>query len=204
MTNSDTSVEEGIAQPFDRRYSGFCFGQASGCLILEVAESATQRGIALLTKIAAGSIVLDANRMTNPSFSGECQIMRNVLQQAGLNPEDIDYVNAHGTGTLLGDEVESHAINAIFAPTGKIPKVNSTKSLLGHCLFSAGLVEAIATVVQMTGGFLHANPYLEDRVNNDCHYVGKNTEPFEIQHAINNSFGFAGINSSLIISRSSR
>ncbi len=194
------SVSEGAAQPFDERCSGFCLGQASGCVILEASDSAIKRNVDPLAKIASGAIFLDANRMTDPSEEGESHVMKEAIDIAGLTPSDIDYVNAHGTGTTLGDEIEVSAIYEVFKKEKNLPKVNSTKSLIGHCLFSAGIVEAIASILQIRGEFLHGNPYLDNAVSGKINFVGKKSEFSKLKHVINNSFGFAGVNSSLIIS----
>jgi len=126
--------------------------------------------------------------------------MRLALADAGLEPDAIDYLNAHGTGTPAGDRAECAAVRALFGSTGR-PAINATKALVGHCLYAAGVLEAVAVVLQIEHGFLHPNPALRRPIAADLRFVGPVAEPAAIEHAISNAFSFGGINSSLVISR---
>ncbi len=144
---------------------------------------------------------LDGNRLTNPNPTGEARAMRQALYTAGLSPEDVAYLNTHGTASVLGDEAEIAAIKEVFDQTASEIWLNSTKSLTGHCLTAAGAIEAIATIIQMNEDFLHPNLNLEDPMDETCRFVGGQSQPATINIAMSNSFGFGGINSSIIFKR---
>jgi malonyl-ACP decarboxylase len=191
-----------VCRPFDTRRDGFVLGQGTACLVLERRELALARGASARAELAGASLVLSANHSPAPDLWGETVAMRRALAQAGLSPGQVDYLNAHATSSTAGDEVEVQAIRDVFS--GHLQKVwiNSTKGLLGHCLFSAGVVECIATIIQMREGFLHPNANLAEPLDGECRFCG--TQPVEqaIEVALSNSFGFGGINTSVIIRRS--
>ncbi|MDF2871827.1 MAG: 3-oxoacyl-(acyl-carrier-protein) synthase [Anaerocolumna sp.] len=186
-------------RPFDEEHEGFLYGQAAGCLILESGRSAKQRDIKPLAEILGGVINLDGNRSSNPSLDGEIKVMTKTLEAAGIKPEEVDYINAHGSSSPLGDETELEAIKGVYK--GNISKIfiNSTKGLTGHCLFSAGVVEAIAVILQMNSGFIHPNANLEKPSHCEFLFAGKTEVPASIRLAMSNSFGFGGINTSILI-----
>jgi len=188
-------------RPFDQQREGFVYGQGSGCLILESETSANARGVRPLAELAGGSLVLDGNRLSDPSPSGEAQAMRKALQMAKLSPSDVAYVNTHGTASILGDMTEIAALKEIFG--AELPRVwlNSTKSLTGHCLTAAGAIEAIATILQMNHGFVHPNLNLEQPIDETCRFVGQERQSATIDVALSNSFGFGGINSSIVLKK---
>ena len=190
---------ERACRPFDQQREGFIYGQGSGCLILESEASAQRRGVAPLAELAGYGLVLDGNRLIDPNPAGEAQAMRQALQTANLAPADVDYVNAHGTSSVLGDATEIMALKEVFGEA--LPKLwlNSTKSLTGHCLTAAGTIEAIATVIQMKGGFVHPNVNLEQPMDDTCRFVGRQNQAATIDIALSNSFGFGGINSSIVV-----
>lgn len=188
-------------RPFDTDHDGFIWGQASACLILESRESANSLNSTSLGEIIGGAMVLDANRSSNPNCQGECRAMQKALDYAAVTPEKIEYINTHGSASALGDETEVAAISQIFGKNVNQIWMNSTKSLIGHSLWSAGVVEAIATLLQMQHNFVHANLNLDNAIDSYCRFVGKNSEPANINTAMSNSFGFGGINASLILRR---
>lgn len=185
--------------PFDQDHDGFTYGQGSACLVLESAASAEKRQVKGLASVLGMATNLDANRLSNPSVSGEVRAMQGAMTQANVMANDVQYINAHGTASVLGDETEVAAINQLFAQSR--PWVNSTKSLTGHCLYSAGVVEAVATVVQMGQGFVHPNLNLRQPIDDTCAFVGAESQAADIKVAISNSFGFGGINSSIVLGR---
>ncbi len=192
--------EPGAAcRPFDRGHDGFVYGQGSGCLILESAASAVARGAAATAELLGGAICLDRNSSTNPSVAGEARAMAQALGSAEIAAGEVAYINAHGSSSPLGDRTEAEAIKTVFADHLAKITVNSTKSMIGHCLWSAGTVEAIATIVQMRDGFIHPNLNLLDPIDPDIRFAGADAEMRPVQHAISNSFGFGGINSSLVL-----
>lgn len=188
-------------RPFDQQRSGFLYGEASACLILEPWAAARARGAQILGELCAGSVVLDGSRGTDPSAEGEARAMSLALARAGVAPSRIDYVNAHATASWLGDEAELAAIERVFG-TAPGPWVNSTKPLVGHTLSAAGVVEALATLIQMNEGFLHPNPNLDEPIRPGVRLVGTTCEPVRAELALSNSFGFGGINTSIVLARS--
>jgi malonyl-ACP decarboxylase len=188
-------------RPFDKKHEGFIYGQGSGCLILESLNSANKRNIKPLSYYLGGALTLDGNSGVDPSESGEAYVMKECLKKANIFTKDVDYINAHGTSTPLGDITEINAIKKVFHDNLDKIYINSTKSLIGHCLFSAGIIEAISCIIQMNDEFIHPNLNLEDPIDNSCLLASKNSIPFKTKISMNNSFGFGGINTSLILSK---
>ena len=146
---------------------------------------------------------LDANSSTNPNLENEAAVMRTAIERAGLTTGDIEYVNTHGSSSPLGDETEVGAIQSLFGQDHK-PYLNSTKSLTGHCLWSAGIIEAIAVLAQLNNGFLHPDPNLDQPISSDCAWVGRTARQTSITTAVSNSFGFGGINTSVVLESGNR
>ncbi len=188
-------------RPFDVEHEGFIYGQASACLVLESEEHALGRNADILSFVSGGAIALDANRLSNPSEEGEVRAMSTALREAGLDIEDIDYINTHGTSTPLGDITEVNAIKRLFGKRVNEIWTNSTKGLTGHCLYSAGVVEAVATIVQMQEGFLHPNLNLCIPIDYDCKFCSAKFIDAEVRTALSNSFGFGGINTTIILEK---
>jgi malonyl-ACP decarboxylase len=186
-------------RPFDSAHEGFIYGQGSGCIILESGECARKRKTSILASMPGGAVVLDGNRLSNPNEDGEVRVMEEALRQAGIGYQELDYINAHGTSTPLGDETEIKAIKRVLKERLTQVWVNSTKSMTGHCLYSAGVIEAIASIIQMREGFVHPNLNLEHPIDSECRFSGAVTVPAEIKTAMSNSFGFGGINTSIIL-----
>lgn len=188
-------------RPFDREHEGFIYGQASACLVLESAASARQRGIPLLAEILGGSLILTGNRLADPCEDGEARAMESALNQANITANSIQYLNAHGTSSPLGDETEIKAIKKVFKNNLSRLWINSTKGLTGHCLWSAGVVESIATIIQMNEGFIHPNLNLENPIDSQCRFSGKESQSASISVCMSNSFGFGGINTSIVFKK---
>ena len=189
------------SRPFDVQHAGFVYGQGSACMVLESVDTAEERGAAILGKISGSSIVLDANSSANPDICGEIRAMKNALRDAGIAASSIQYVNAHGTSSALGDSAECSALKHVFAGSLDSVYVNSTKSLIGHTLTAAGTIELVATVLQMNGGYCHPTLNLETPIDDTLHFVGPHRIDAEIEYAMSNSFAFGGINSSVIVER---
>lgn len=188
-------------RPFDTQHEGFIYGQASACLILESEESVKKRNIISLARLLGGAITLDATSSPKSSCEGEINVMHAALQQSKIKPTNIDYINTHGSSSPLGDYVELKAIEQVF---GKhFPKLwlNATKGLCGHCFYSAGVVEAIATIIQIQKGFIHPNLNLENPIKNNAKFNGVVATQTNITTAMSNSFAFSGINSSIILQK---
>ncbi len=199
LTESFEDEPERASRPFDQRHRGFVWGEGAAGLVLETAESAEERGVKVLCEIAGTSLVLDGTHLPSPSEEGEARAMRGALAEAGLDPSEVGYVNAHGSSSPLGDACECAALRAVFDPSR--PWVNSTKSLTGHCLNAAGLVELVACALQLDQGFLHPNRNLEAPIDPSLRFVGSRAEPVEESWALSNSFGFGGFNSSVLLHR---
>lgn len=186
-----------VCRPFDRRRRGFVYGQAAAAVLLERADLAARRGAAVLAELAGHGQALDARRGTEPDTAGQVAAIRAALEAAGVAPEEIDYVNAHGTGSVLGDETEARSLRTVFGRHS--PLVNSTKPLVGHCLSAAGLVELVATVAQLRAGACHPNPNLDDPIDSELAFVGSAAVNRPLRTALSTSFAFGGINGSVVI-----
>jgi len=144
---------------------------------------------------------LDGTPLPMPSAAGEAAAMERALGQAGGNPSDVDLINAHGTASKAGDVAELEAIAAVFGDHAAALQVQGTKGLLGHALWAAGALEAIAVLVQLRDDFVHPNLNLSDPLRDDVGFVGGTSETPGPQVVLSNSFGFGGINTSLVITR---
>lgn len=188
-----------VCRPFDQDRSGFVPGQGCGALVLEAEESARVRGAPVLARIAGYGLALDANSQADPDERGECEVMAAALRMAGVPPEAVGYVNAHGTGSALGDRTEAAALRRVFGGGPDGPWINATKALTGHCLYAAGVVEAVATVLQLRGGFVHPNVNLHRPIDPALRFVGRTARPADFSYALSNGFGFGGIDTSILL-----
>ncbi|WP_421845177.1 beta-ketoacyl synthase N-terminal-like domain-containing protein [Mycobacterium sp.] len=187
-----------LYRPFDKASTGFVAGEGAACVVLETAEAAVARGASAWAVLSGASLLLSGSHLPASDAEGERRAMMRALERAALTPEDIDMVNAHGSGSRQGDAVECQAIGDAFGESG--PWVNSTKSLVGHCLTSAGLVEAAACALQIRDGFVHPNRNLDCPVGAQLRFAGSQAVQAQVRNVISNSFGFGGINSSVILS----
>jgi len=187
-------------RPFDAGRAGFVPGQGAAAALLETTASAAQRGQPALATVLGGATRLDANHSADPSVAGEVSAMAAALRVAGLDAGDVDYLNAHGTGSPLGDDTEVQAIQEVFHGVLDRVWVNATKAITGHCLSSAGVVEAVATIAQLRGGFVHPNPNLSAPVG-PLRFARTKAAPATIEVAMSNGFGFGGFNTSVLFGR---
>ncbi|SPF40798.1 3-oxoacyl-(acyl-carrier-protein) synthase, KASII [Candidatus Desulfosporosinus infrequens] len=192
---------EKACRPFDREHEGFIYGQASGCLVLESFKSASAREVSKLAEISGGALVLDGNHLSDPNEAGEIRAMETALNQALIDTYDVNYINTHGTSSPKGDEIELKAIRKVFKRKTLDIWINATKALTGHCLYSAGVIEAIATIIQMNEGFVHPNINLDNPIESDFKFSGKELTKASIPIALSNSFGFGGINTSIVLQK---
>lgn len=190
---------EQACRPFDIQHQGFIYGQASACIILESATSVLERGIPALAKLRGGAIILHASASSEPNLHAEIQAMQIAMLQSDVIPTQIDYLNTHGSSSPLGDKIEIQAIERVFDMHFPMLWLNATKGLTGHCLYSAGIVECIAVVIQMQKGFLHPNRNLLNPINATARFVDSIAMPVNINIAMSNSFGFGGINTSIVL-----
>ena len=185
-------------RPFDQDHDGFIYGEGCGVLVLESADHAQQRGADSQGKLIGWGLALDGNRSPEPSQKGEERAMNAALAMADLLPEQISYVNTHGTSSPLGDNTEVAALKSVGLRNCLL---NSTKSLTGHCLTAAGVVEMIATLLQMNSNFCHPTHNLVNPIDATLNWVKETSVKAEIQYAISNSFAFGGINTALLIKK---
>ncbi len=193
---------EKASRPFDRDRDGFVLGEGAASLVLEELDIARARNARIYVEIAGFGMSADAYHITAPAPNGNgaARSMRASLDDAGITPDKIDYINSHGTATGLGDIAETMAIKSVFGDRSyKIP-VNSTKSMIGHLLGAAGAVEIAATILQMSRGKLHPTINL-DNPDPECDldYVAGSSRQAEINYALSNSFGFGGHNISIVL-----
>jgi 3-oxoacyl-[acyl-carrier-protein] synthase II len=195
---------EKASRPFDKNRDGFVMGEGGGILILEELEHAKKRGARIYAELLGFGMTGDAYHMTSPAPKGEgaARAMREALRAAKLNPEQISYINAHGTSTGLGDIAETEAIKTIFgAQAYKVP-ISSTKSITGHLLGAAGAAELIVSILSIDTGVLHPTINLEEPDPAcDLDYVPKQAREKKVDYALSNSFGFGGHNVSILVGR---
>ena len=189
--------------PFDKERDGFVLGEGSGIVILEELEHAKKRGAKIYAEISGYGCSSDAFHITAPEDSGEspAKAMLNAVKDAGVSPEDVAYINAHGTSTHLNDLVETRAIKKAFGDHAKDIKINSTKSMTGHLLGAAGAIECIVTAKTIEEGYIHRTRGLhESEEELDLDYC---KEPYEqeVDCAISNSLGFGGHNATLLVKK---
>ena len=190
--------------PFDRDRSGFVMGEGAGILVLEELEHAKKRGAHIYAEITGYGCSNDAFHITSPAEdgSGAARAMTNAMNEAGVRPSDIDYINAHGTSTHHNDLFETRAIKLAFGEDAYGVKISSTKSMVGHMLGAAGAVECIACVKTIQDGYIHPNVGLENTEDElDLDYVkGKGIE-IDVTYVMSNSLGFGGHNASIILKK---
>ena len=194
--------KEGASKPWDKNREGFVVGEGAGVLVLEEYEHAKKRGALILAEYLGGAISTDAYHITSPreDGSGVASCIETAIEDAGIEKKDINYINAHATSTSVGDLCEVRGIRSVFGNQIKDMKMNSTKSMTGHCLGAAGGIEAIATIKAIQTKKLHPTLNLNDPEEEvkDFNIVGDKQEDFDIKAAISNSFGFGGHNSVVI------
>ena len=191
---------ERASTPFDKERHGFVLGEGSGVLVLEEYEHAKARGAKIYAEVAGYGATCDGYHMTSPMPSGEAAArgMSLAIEEAGLTPKDIDYINAHGTSTGLNDKYETAAIKLAFGDEAKNVKITSTKSMIGHLLGAAGAVEAIVCAKSIQDGFIHRTlGYKVPDEECDLNYCTEGNIEQEVNAAISNSLGFGGHNATL-------
>jgi len=195
---------EKASRPFDRDRDGFVMGEGAAVLVLEEYEHAMRRGAKIYAELVGYGATADAYHITAPCVDGEGAVkcMLRALEDARLSPDEVDYINAHGTSTKLNDAVETLAIKKVFGERAyKIP-VSSTKSMIGHLLGAAGAIEAVATIMTIHTGIIHPTiNYENPDPECDLDYVPNEARKKEVNVAISNSFGFGGHNVCLVFKK---
>lgn len=200
-TNDDP---ETASRPFDKDRDGFVMGEGAGIVVLESLEHAQKRGAKILAEVVGYGGSNDAFHITSPAEdgSGAAYAMEMALKDAGIAPEKIDYINAHGTSTHHNDLFETMAVKKALGDHAYKVKINSTKSMIGHLLGAAGGVEFIACVKSIEDGFVHATAGLKEAGEGcDLDYTMSEGVPMDIHYALTNSLGFGGVNASLVIKK---
>jgi 3-oxoacyl-(acyl-carrier-protein) synthase len=199
---SFNDTPERASRPFDALREGFVPSEGAGALVLETLASARARQTRIHGEVLGTSSTSDGSRLTRPDQGGQTRAIRLCLDDARISPEQVDYVNAHATSTPLGDAVEVAAIKAALGSgAGRIP-VNSTKSMIGHCLSAASILEMVATLLQMRDGVVH--PTINQEQGDpalDLDFVPNEARQADIDIALSNAFGFGGINSCVVVGR---
>lgn len=204
LTSNFNDNPEGASRPFDLNREGFVFSEGAGVLIVEELEHARKRGARIYAEIAGHAASSDGFHMAapDPEAAGPARAMRWALQDAKLNPQDIDYINAHGTSTALNDPTETRAIKSVFGEHAYQVPVSSTKSMFGHAMGASGALEAIACSKTFKDGWLPPTiNYETPDPECDLDYVPNQARQIEVNATLSNSFGLGGQNACLVLKR---
>ncbi len=202
LSNSEDPKRASI--PFDKDRDGFVMGEGAGIVVLESLEHAKARGAEIYAEIVGYGCSSDAYHITSPAEdgSGAARAMTNALEEAGIRPEDVDYINAHGTSTHHNDLFETRAIKLAFGEAAKNVKISSTKSMIGHLLGAAGAVEFITCVKSMQESYIHPNVGLQESEEElDLDYVKGSGIQMPVNVCMSNSLGFGGHNATLLVKK---
>lgn len=198
LATEDKTDYSTSCRPFSKSRSGFVLGEGAGCVVMEDYDSARRRGATIYAEILSYGSTCDATHITKPSAEGQARAMTIALRSAGVRPEDVDYINAHGTATVAGDEAETNAIKSVFGDHAYKVPVSSTKSMHGHLLGATGAIEFIATVLAVKEDVIPPTAHLNDPDPNcDLDYVPNVARNKRIGLALTNSFAFGGTNAVL-------
>lgn len=194
------------SRPFDKDRDGFVLGEGAGSIILEEYEHAVKRGATIYAELAGGGLSADAHHMTapHPEGLGAYNVMKNCLKDAGMDLESVDHINMHGTSTPLGDVAESNAIVQLFGQHAYKIQINSTKSMTGHLLGAAGVVEAIAAIKAIETGVVPPtiNHFTDDeKIDNQLDFTFNKAKEREVKVAMSNTFGFGGHNACVLFKK---
>jgi 3-oxoacyl-[acyl-carrier-protein] synthase II len=191
-------------RPFDRERDGFVMGEGSGVLVLEELDHALRRGAHIYGEVIGFGMTADAHHLTEPDPEGRAlgKAIRDALQMGGVHPEEIDYINPHGTSTQLNDKVETRVIRDVFEKQAYRVPISSTKSITGHLMGAAGGVEAIVTVLTIENGIIHPTLNYEfPDPDCDLDYVPNEARKKEVRIGLSISAGFGGVNSAILLKR---
>ncbi len=203
LSTNFNDTPEKASRPYDRDRDGFVMGEGAGAVILEEYEHAKARGAKIYAEVTGYGLSGDAHHITAPAEDGDggFRAMKMALKRADLSPSDIDYVNAHGTSTPLGDEIELRAVERLFGNAAGKMSMSSTKSSIGHLLGAAGAVEAVFSVLAIRDQVVPPTLNLDNpSVETELDLVPHTAKKREVKAALSNSFGFGGTNASLIFS----
>jgi 3-oxoacyl-[acyl-carrier-protein] synthase II len=203
-TSTRNHEPERASRPFDRGRDGFVLGEGAGALVLERLEDARARGATIHAEVSGYGASLDAHGISepHPEGRGALRAMRRALDDAGLSPDDVDAINAHGTGTPKNDPVETLAIKRLLGERARAVPISATKSMIGHLISASGAVEAVAAIACMERGMVHPTLNLDDP-DPDCDldYVPGRARAHAQRHVLSTSYGFGGHNAAVVLSR---
>jgi len=194
------------SRPFDANRDGFVLGEGAGAIILEEYEHAKARGAKIYAEVIGGGLSSDAYHMTapHPDGIGVMAVMRNCLENAGMQPEEVDHINTHGTSTPLGDVAELKAITEVFGDHAKNININSTKSMTGHLLGAAGAIEAIASILALEHGIVPPtinHSTVDENIDPSLNLTLNTAQKRDIKVAMSNTFGFGGHNACVLFKK---
>ncbi|MBV7340226.1 beta-ketoacyl-[acyl-carrier-protein] synthase family protein [Chloroflexi bacterium TSY] len=190
------------SRPFDARREGFVPSEAAAAVVLETRASAEARGAPIYAQLLGAASTCNVSRLPHPDHDSQVRVMQEALIDANVQTEQINYVNAHATSTPMGDAAEVAALKTVLGNHAYRVPINATKSLVGHCLTSAAIVELVATVIQMQHGFVHPTINLTDPDPElDLDFVPHEARAHQIEVALSNAFGFGGLNASVVVGR---
>jgi 3-oxoacyl-[acyl-carrier-protein] synthase II len=201
-TKNDRPSE--ASRPFDKDRDGFVLAEGCGVVVLERLEHALSRGAPILAEVVGYGATSDAHHITSPApeGAGGARAMRLAIQEAGISPSELGYINAHGTSTPTGDGLEVQGIKSVFGESAKKLAVSSTKSMIGHALGAAGAIESVFCILALKDQMLPPTINLHHPDEGcDLDFVPHKTRPAQFIYALNNSFGFGGTNASLLFKK---
>jgi 3-oxoacyl-[acyl-carrier-protein] synthase II len=194
------------SRPFDGTRDGFVLGEGAGAIVLEEYEHAKARGAKIYAEVLGGGLSSDAHHMTapHPDGIGVIAVMKNCLENAGINPEEVDHINTHGTSTPLGDVAELKAISEVFGDHAKHININSTKSMTGHLLGAAGAIESIASILAMEYGVVPPtinHKVVDENIDSSLNLTLNKAQKRDVKVAMSNTFGFGGHNACILFKK---
>ena len=199
---------EHASRPFSASRDGFIMGEGAGCLNLEELEQAKARGAKIYAEMVGECMIADAYHITasHPEGLGACLVMQNALKDAGMTPEDIDYINVHGTSTPVGDVSEVKAIQKLFGEHAYKLNISSTKSMTGHLLGAAGAVEALVSVLAVKNDIIpptinHEEDDKDENIDYNLNFTFNKAQKRTVRAALSNTFGFGGHNACVIFKK---
>jgi nodulation protein E len=197
-------VSPSVCRPFSKDRNGMILGEGGAMLVLESLDHALERGAEPIAEIVGFGMSSDAHHITQPSAEGAAKAIRMALRDAGIEPESVGYVNAHGTGTTVNDVTETRALKMAFGQHAQRLAISSTKAMHGHTLGAAGAIEAAATIFALIDGVLPPTVnFSEPDPECDLDYVANCARTLSVEYAASNSFAFGGLNAVLVFRRNS-
>jgi 3-oxoacyl-(acyl-carrier-protein) synthase len=187
-------------RPFSADREGFVMGEGAGVILLEEMEHARQRGAKIYGEVVGFGMTSDASHITQPTIVGPARAIRIALEEGGVKPEEVDYINAHGTGTPLNDVTETQVIKEVFGEHARKVAISSTKSMHGHAMGATGAIEMVATIMAMDRGVIPPTAnYRKPDPQCDLDYVPNEAREKTLRVALSNSFAFGGLNAVLLV-----